>query len=205
MTIDVEDYFQVSAFAPVHRARQLGRARMPGRAQRRPHPRPAGRRRRARPPSSRWAGSPSAIRSWCAASSPAATNWPATATATCAPPTRTAPNSPTTSRRSKALLEDIGGQQVLGYRAPSFSIGTRQPVGARRAAAKPATATAPASTRSSTTTTACRTRRASRSTRTAPDGLLEVPITTVQLMASATCRPAAAATSACCPTRCRAG
>jgi polysaccharide deacetylase family protein (PEP-CTERM system associated) len=27
--------------------------------------------------------------------------------------------------RSKALLEDIGGQQVLGYRAPSFSIGIR--------------------------------------------------------------------------------
>ena len=27
--------------------------------------------------------------------------------------------------RSKALLEDIGGQQVLGYRAPSFSIGSR--------------------------------------------------------------------------------
>jgi polysaccharide deacetylase family protein (PEP-CTERM system associated) len=26
-------------------------------------------------------------------------------------------------RRSKALLEDIGGQQVTGYRAPSFSIG----------------------------------------------------------------------------------
>ncbi|HSY28707.1 MAG TPA: polysaccharide deacetylase family protein, partial [Burkholderiaceae bacterium] len=27
--------------------------------------------------------------------------------------------------RSKALLEQIGGQPVLGYRAPSFSIGTR--------------------------------------------------------------------------------
>lgn len=27
--------------------------------------------------------------------------------------------------RSKALLEDVGGQRVLGYRAPSFSIGTR--------------------------------------------------------------------------------
>lgn len=27
--------------------------------------------------------------------------------------------------RSKAILEDIGGKQVLGYRAPSFSIGTR--------------------------------------------------------------------------------
>jgi polysaccharide deacetylase family protein (PEP-CTERM system associated) len=26
-------------------------------------------------------------------------------------------------RRSKALLEDIGGQEVVGYRAPSFSIG----------------------------------------------------------------------------------
>ena len=26
--------------------------------------------------------------------------------------------------RSKALLEDIGGHQILGYRAPSFSIGT---------------------------------------------------------------------------------
>jgi len=27
--------------------------------------------------------------------------------------------------RSKALLEDIGGQKVLGYRAPSFSIGSK--------------------------------------------------------------------------------
>ncbi|MEO8166324.1 MAG: XrtA system polysaccharide deacetylase [Betaproteobacteria bacterium] len=27
--------------------------------------------------------------------------------------------------RSKSLLEDIGGKQVLGYRAPSFSIGSR--------------------------------------------------------------------------------
>ena len=27
-------------------------------------------------------------------------------------------------RRSKAVLEDIGGQAVLGYRAPSFSIGS---------------------------------------------------------------------------------
>ncbi|MGZ3160133.1 MAG: XrtA system polysaccharide deacetylase, partial [Burkholderiaceae bacterium] len=27
--------------------------------------------------------------------------------------------------RSKSLLEDIGGQKVLGYRAPSFSIGTK--------------------------------------------------------------------------------
>jgi hypothetical protein len=37
------------------------------------------------------------------------------------------------------------------------------------------------------------------------DGLLEVPITTVRCHAIATCRPAAAAISACCRTRCRAG
>ena len=50
-------------------------------------------------------------------------NWPATATATCAPPTRAAPSFATTSRATKALLEDIGSQAVPGYRAPSFSIG----------------------------------------------------------------------------------
>jgi polysaccharide deacetylase family protein (PEP-CTERM system associated) len=30
-------------------------------------------------------------------------------------------------RRAKSLLEDIGGQPVLGYRAPSFSIGYSNP------------------------------------------------------------------------------
>ncbi len=29
--------------------------------------------------------------------------------------------------RSKALLEDIGGVAVIGYRAPTFSIGRRNP------------------------------------------------------------------------------
>lgn len=83
--------------------------------------------------------------------------------------------------RSKALLEDIGGQQVLGYRAPSFSIGTAnlwaldvlQEAGYRYSSSiypiqhdhygmpdAPRFAFYP----------------------NGPDGLLEVPITTVQLM-----------------------
>jgi polysaccharide deacetylase family protein (PEP-CTERM system associated) len=83
--------------------------------------------------------------------------------------------------RSKALLEDIGGQQVLGYRAPSFSIGTAnlwaldalKDAGYRYSSSiypikhdhygmpdAPRFAFHP----------------------NGPDGLLEVPITTVQLM-----------------------
>lgn len=62
--------------------------------------------------------------------------------------------------RSKGLLEDLGGQAVwaIGRRAsPSVrrTCGRSTPCSAR------ATATAPASTRSSTTTTACPMRRAS--------------------------------------------
>ncbi|MGZ8287991.1 MAG: XrtA system polysaccharide deacetylase [Telluria sp.] len=84
-------------------------------------------------------------------------------------------------RKSKAILEDIGGQQVLGYRAPSFSIGTAnlwaldalQETGHRYSSSiypiqhdhygmpdAPRFAFYP----------------------NGPDGLLEVPITTVQVM-----------------------
>mgnify|MGYP000492280219 CR=1 FL=1 len=83
--------------------------------------------------------------------------------------------------RSKALLEDIGGQRVLGYRAPSFSIGSAnlwaldvlQEAGYRYSSSiypiqhdhygmpdAPRFAFYP----------------------NGPDGLLEVPITTVQVM-----------------------
>ncbi len=83
--------------------------------------------------------------------------------------------------RSKALLEDIGGVQVLGYRAPSFSIGTAnlwaldvlQEAGYRYSSSiypiqhdhygmpdAPRFAFYP----------------------NGPDGLLEIPITTVQVM-----------------------
>jgi polysaccharide deacetylase family protein (PEP-CTERM system associated) len=83
--------------------------------------------------------------------------------------------------RSKAILEDIGGQQVLGYRAPSFSIGSAnlwaldvlQQAGYRYSSSiypirhdhygmpdAPRFAFYP----------------------NGPDGLLEVPITTVELM-----------------------
>ena len=54
--------------------------------------------------------------------------------------------------RSKSILEDIGGQAVLGYRAPSFSIG-RHNQWALDVLEEPAIATAPVSIRSSMTIT----------------------------------------------------
>ena len=90
-----------------------------------------------RPPSSRWAGSPSATRSWCGASSTRGTKWPATAMAMSAPATSAEAAFFADIERAKGVLEDLIGAEVAGYRAPSFSIGPgnlwalRQP-GARR-------------------------------------------------------------------------
>lgn len=60
--------------------------------------------------------------------------------------------------RAKKLLEDLSGQPVQGYRAPSFLIG-KAICGLTTRCSKRATATAPASTRLPTTTMACRIRR----------------------------------------------
>ena len=182
MTIDVEDYFQVSAFAPLHRPRQLARARMPGRSEHRAHPRHARRRRRQghllhpgldrRTLSGRWSG----------ASSPAAMNWPATATATCAPPTR----------RRAEFADDISAQQGAAGRH-------RRP-GRCSATARRAFRSAPPTCGRSTRCKQAGYRYSSSiypiqhdhygmpdAPRFAfypngPDGLLEVPITTVRLM-----------------------
>jgi polysaccharide deacetylase family protein (PEP-CTERM system associated) len=81
---------------------------------------------------------------------------------------------------SKKLLEDIGGQQVRGYRARAF-LSAAPTCGRWTRCLTPATATARASTRSSTTTTACRRAALSPFIRTGNDGLLEVPITTVRM------------------------
>ncbi len=62
-------------------------------------------------------------------------------------------------RLAKILLEDLSGVEVKGYRAPSFSIGTGN-LWAFDCLRGRATPTVPASTPSSTTTTACRMRRA---------------------------------------------
>ncbi len=96
--------------------------------------------------------------------------------------------------RAKSLLEDVAGVAVKGYRAPSFSIGEGN-LWAFDALSRAGYATARASIRSATTITACRTRRASRigarracwRFRSARCGCT-----------SATSRPAAAATSGCC-------
>ena len=104
---------------------------------------------------------------------------------------------------SKKILEDLGGQAVLGYRAPSFSIGpgnlwaldALQEAGYRYSSSiypiahdhygmpdAPRFAFHP----------------------NGEQGLLEVPITTVRMSVSVTCQRAAAVISACCRMRCRA-
>ena len=81
-------------------------------------------------------------------------------------------------RRTRRLLEDIGGVAVHGYRAATFSIGARNPW-AFRVLAEGATPTVPASIRSATISMACPMRRAFRSAPT--DGALwEMPMTTVR-------------------------
>lgn len=60
---------------------------------------------------------------------------------------------------AKLILEDLAGYEVKGYRAPSFSIGEKIS-GPLNALSAPATTTAPVSTPSATTITACRMHRA---------------------------------------------
>ena len=68
-------------------ARAVGQRSLPRRGNASIDPRVARRPRARAAPSSPWAGSPSAIPAWCAASPPPATRWPATATRTSAPAT----------------------------------------------------------------------------------------------------------------------
>ena len=135
MTIDVEDYFHVSALRATSSPRDtLGRLRQPRR-------RPTRSRcstifaeaRRARPPSSSSAGWPSATRTWSAASSQAGhelashSYWhrlvydltPASSATICGAPARSSSRGP---RRAP----------VRGFRAPSYSITRAVAVGARR-------------------------------------------------------------------------
>ena len=81
-------------------------------------------------------------------------------------------------RRTRLTLEDIGGVPVRGYRAATFSIGARNQWAFEVLADPRATPTAPASTRSATTCTACPMRRAPPFR---PDGgaLWEIPMTTL--------------------------
>jgi hypothetical protein len=134
LTIDVEDYFQVSAFAPYIARSDWDRreCRVERNVQR---ILACWTSARSGPPSSRWAGSPSATPAWCATSSPAATNWPATAMATNAPATSTAtPSARRGARQGGAGRHRRRGRQ--GLPRPQLLHRQGQPVGAGDAAAR---------------------------------------------------------------------
>jgi hypothetical protein len=202
LTIDVEDYFQVSALAPYDRAVGLGRAPNAGSSATSTASWRCWQSGRRAPPSSRWAGWPSGIpalvRRIVAAGHELASHGygherASDLTAGRFPATTSAAPRPPGGHRRRARSRATG--RPASRSAPATC-------GPSTACCAPATATAPASTRSRTTTTACRTRRASAA-RGAP-GPARVPITTLR-WATATFRPVAAAISGCCPMRCRAG
>ena len=119
--------------------------------------------------------------------------------------TRSQRNSGDDITRSKTLLEDLGGKQVIGYRAPSFSIGSKQSLGAGRASAE-------AGYRYSSSIYPIRhdhygmpdAPRFAHYPR-GKDGLAGIARHHRKPAAAATCLPAAAAISAFCPTWSRAG
>ena len=126
MTVDVEDYFQVQAFAHCIRRADWDAIRRAGRGQHRPHPGAVRRGRGARRRSSPWAGSRSAIRRMvrrivAAGHELASHGWDHTR-ADCAG----SGGVPRRRAATPAVLEDIGGVPVTGYRAATFSIGARQ-------------------------------------------------------------------------------
>ena len=122
MTIDVEDYFQVSAFAPYIARRDW--ERLPCRA-------PANVERilgmldsagvKATFFTLGWIAErhPQLVRDIVAAGHELASHGYGHARASDMSPTAFSDDV----RRAKALLEDLGGVAVTGYRAPSFSIG----------------------------------------------------------------------------------
>jgi hypothetical protein len=81
-----------------------------------------------------WAGSLSAIRTSCARSSPAAMNWPATATATSVPATSTSP-FPRGCAARQAHARRCGGRRGAGLPGAELLDRQRQLVGLRHAGA----------------------------------------------------------------------
>ncbi len=117
----------MSAFAPHIAARDWDTMRCRVEQQRRAHPRAARRRGRQLPRSSRSAGSPSAIRELVRRIVDAGHEL-----ASHGFDHRRASEQQRDAfladiRLAKAILEDIAGREVRGYRAPSFSIGPANP------------------------------------------------------------------------------
>ena len=104
--------------------------------------------------------------------------------------------------RAKSILEDVGGVAVRGYRAPSFSIGAGN-LWAFDSLSR-------AGYRYSSSIYPIRHDHygmpdAPRFAHRRADGLLEIPVTTLRVLRAQPALAAAAATSGCCPMRCRAG
>ena len=178
LTIDVEDYFQVSAFAP-HIAAASGTRCLAGSS--------ATSTASCRCSPTRHAHATFFTLGWIAERYPELVRRIVQRRPRAGEPRFRPPSRDGSAREefladirlAKAVLEDISGSAVHGYRAPSFSIGPTIR-GRSSASARQVTATVRASIRSATTTTACPTRRAFRTR--VPGGLLELPVTTVRLM-----------------------
>ena len=161
MTIDVEDYFQVSAFeglAPRHR---WARVREPRRSQHHAAARHLRRGARARARSSFSAGSPSAFRIWCRRSRAAGTSWRATVICTAW--------STTDARGVPRRHPPLQGHHRVPPGAPGRRISGAElldhaafAVGASTSSSRKATATTRACSRFITTATAFRRRRGNR-------------------------------------------
>ncbi len=179
LTVDVEDYFQVSAFES-HIARSDW-DRLPCRVEANidrilamldAHART----RR----SSRSAGSPSAIPRWCAGSPRPATSSQATEPSTGVRATRRATSSSPTFAARRTLLEELTGSPVRGYRAPSFSVGPANPWAFECIARGGLSVQLERLSDPSRSLRRARPRRGSR-TRCVP-GLLELPVATVRML-----------------------
>ncbi len=121
LTVDVEEYFQVAAFERTISARALGARRVARRVQHRSRARPVRRARRAG----------HVLRAWLDRRASPGPGAPHRGRRPRAGEPRLRPHAdpPVHAEQfradvveTKAILEDIGGVQVRGYRAPSYSI-----------------------------------------------------------------------------------
>ena len=181
LTIDVEDYFQVSAFAPYIPRANGTTLPVPRRAQRRPHPRSCS--------TSTASHATFFTLGWIAeryprAGAPHRRGRPRAREPRLRAPAGDRPERGGVPRRHPARQDDARGRRPAPRCAAIARRASRsapsESVGVRLHRARRATATARASTRSATTTTACPTRRASPTT-SRPD-LLELPVTTMRLL-----------------------
>ena len=126
MSIDVEDYFHVSVFDGIVPRARVGPHGEPRRRQHRAAARHLRRVRACAARSSCSAGWPSGIPSWCGAIADAR---PRDGVARLRPPAGLRPDagrrSATTCGGRRRCSRTLGGRQVRGYRAPSYSITPR--------------------------------------------------------------------------------